>query len=39
VDDVRTVLAYETANKARKSVISAAQARVEQLAWQLVSVS
>ena len=39
VDDVRTVLAYEAANKHRKGVTSAAQARVEQLASQLVSVS
>jgi bacterioferritin (cytochrome b1) len=39
VDDVRTVLAYEAANKQRKGVTAAAQARVEQLAAQLASVS
>ena len=31
-DDVRTVLAYEAAHKDRKSVLQAAQARVEELA-------
>jgi hypothetical protein len=31
-DDVRTVLAYEAAHKNRKSVLQAAQARVEELA-------
>ena len=39
VDDVRTVLAYEAANKHRKGVTAAAQARVEHLASQLASVS
>lgn len=32
VDDVRTTLAYEAAHKDRKSVVQAAQARVEELA-------
>ena len=39
VDDVRTILAYEAANKHRKGVTAAAQARVEHLASQLASVS
>ena len=39
VDEVRTVLAYEAANKARKGVLEAARARVEQLAAQLAAAS
>jgi len=39
VDDVRAVLAYETANKARKGVIEAAQSRIEDLAARLAAVS
>ena len=39
VDDVRTVLAYETANKARKGVLEAARSRIEDLAARLASVS
>ena len=39
VDDVRAVLAYETANKSRKGVLEAAQSRIEDLATRLVSVS
>lgn len=39
VDDVRTVLAYEAANKQRKGVLRATEARFEDLAAKLVSVS
>jgi hypothetical protein len=39
VDDVRAVIAYEAANKARKGVLEAAQARIENLAARLASVS
>jgi bacterioferritin (cytochrome b1) len=39
VDDVRAVLAYETANKARKGVLEAAQSRIDELAARLASVS
>jgi bacterioferritin (cytochrome b1) len=39
VDDVRAVLAYETANKARKGVLEAAQARIDELASRLAAVS
>jgi bacterioferritin (cytochrome b1) len=39
VDDVRTVLAYEMANKDRKGVTAAARNRLEHLAAQLVSAS
>jgi hypothetical protein len=38
-DDVRTILAYETANKQRKGVTAAAQDRLEQLASQLAAAS
>ena len=38
-DDVRTMLAYETAHKARKSVITTAQRRLEQLAADLSAAS
>lgn len=37
-DEVRTVMAYETANKERKGVLQAAQARIEELA-ELASIS
>jgi len=39
VDDVRTILAYESAHKARKSVIAAARDRVERRATQLAAAS
>jgi len=39
IDDVRAVLAYEAANKARKGVLEAAQSRVDELATRLASVS
>jgi hypothetical protein len=39
VDDVRAVLAYESANKARKGVLEAAQSRIGDLAARLASVS
>jgi hypothetical protein len=39
VDDVRTVLAYETAHKARKSVLQAARDRIEDLAAELAAAS
>ena len=38
-DDVRAVLAYETAHKTRKGVISAAQRHLEQLAAELLAAS
>jgi len=38
-EQVRTVLAYETANKARKGVLEAAQSRVEALASSLAAAS
>ena len=38
-EEVRTVLAYETANKARKGVAEAANARIEALASSLVAAS
>lgn len=37
--DVRTMLAYETANKARKGVMAAAQQRLDAVASRLVAVS
>jgi hypothetical protein len=39
IDDVRAVLAYEAANKARKGVLEAAQSRIEDRAARLASVS
>ena len=39
VDEVRTILAYETANKARKGVLEAARTRVEQLSAELAAAS
>ncbi len=39
VDEVRTVLAYEAAHKARKGVLEAARARVEQLSAELAAAS
>src|SRR5207253_441646 len=39
VDDVRAVIAYETANKARKGVLEAAQSRIDDLAARLAAVS
>ena len=39
VEDVRTVLAYETAHKARKGVLEAAQSRIDDVAARLASVS
>jgi len=39
VDDVRAVLAYETANKVRKGVLEAAQSLIDELAARLASVS
>jgi bacterioferritin (cytochrome b1) len=39
VDDVRAVLAYEEANKNRKTVTTAARERIEELAAELASVS
>ena len=38
-DDVRTILAYETANKHRKGVIAAARDQLEQVASQLAAAS
>jgi bacterioferritin (cytochrome b1) len=38
-DDVRTILAYETANKARKSVTAAARDQLEQVVSQLAAAS
>ena len=38
-DDVRTILAYETANKGRKGVTAAARDQLEQVASQLAAVS
>jgi hypothetical protein len=38
-DDVRTMLAYESAHKARKGVIEATQARFEELAARLAAAS
>jgi hypothetical protein len=37
VDDVRTVMAYEAANKDRKGVLRAAEARFEELTSELIS--
>ena len=37
--DVRTILAYEEANKARQGVISAAQTRVASIAQEVVGIS
>ena len=39
IDDVRAVLAYETANKGRKGVLEAAQSRVDALASDLAAAS
>lgn len=39
VDDVRTIMAYESANKQRKGVLRAAEARFEELSAKLVSAS
>jgi bacterioferritin (cytochrome b1) len=39
VDDLRTVLAYEAANKARKGVINAIEGRVEHLVAELADAS
>jgi len=39
IDDVRTILAYETANKQRKSVLTATRSRLEDLAGQLATAS
>lgn len=39
VDDVRAVMAYEAANKARKGVLRTAEVRLEELASELVSAS
>src|SRR5829696_1160425 len=39
IEDVRTVLAYETTHKARKGVLEAAQTHVEQLATRLAAAS
>lgn len=38
VEDVRTVVAYEQAHKARSSVVGAAQARVAAIAEQVAGV-
>lgn len=37
--DVRSVLAYEEANKARQGVVSAAQTRVAQIAQEVIGIS
>jgi bacterioferritin (cytochrome b1) len=39
IEDVRTILAYETANKQRKSVLTATRNRLEDLAEQLATAS
>ena len=39
VDDVRAVLAYESANKQRKGVLRAAEARFEELTSKLIAAS
>jgi bacterioferritin (cytochrome b1) len=39
VDDVRTVMAYEAANKQRKGVMRAAEARFEELSASLIAAS
>lgn len=39
VDDVRAVLAYETANKQRKGVLRAAEARFEEITSNLIAAS
>jgi bacterioferritin (cytochrome b1) len=39
VDDVRTVMAYESANKQRKGVMRAAEARFEELTAELIAAS
>ena len=38
-DDVRAMLAYEAANKARKSVVSNARRRLEAIASELAAAS
>jgi bacterioferritin (cytochrome b1) len=39
VEDVRTMLAYESANKQRKGVLNASRERIEELAGQLAAAS